>query len=247
MSTQRRYKNLECIVLKFINFKDSDKIFTLFAKDIGKISAGAPGVRKISSKRGGNLDSLNHITVGISTSKNGFNTITEVKTINSFRGLKKRLKDSVRGFYIAELVHKLMEEGQENNEVFDLLVTSLERLGAGGIEVARVVNEFEVSLMELLGYAMYLDRCAKCSRKFSEDWEYVKFNPSHGGFICDKCSLSGEKIDKETARVLNSYVKKQVKRYFNKESYKQADVLIKMFVSSILEDKTKTEKVFGEV
>jgi len=247
MSTQRRYKNLECVVLKFVNYRDADKIFTLFARDKGKISAGAHGVRKISSRRGGNLDTLNYILAGISSNNNGFNTITEVKIINSFKRLKNDLKNSVRGFYIAELVYKLMEEGQENNEVFNLLVHALGKLNEEDKEVIGVVNEFEISLMKILGYAMYLDKCAKCGREFSADWKSVKFNHSYGGFICNKCNISGEMIDMNVARVLNSYLVKHIQKDFIVNYYKQADVLIKMYVNNVLEDKTKTEKVFGEV
>src|SRR3990167_5620231 len=134
---------VEAVVLKFTNFKDSDKIYTLFTKDKGKIIATGRGVRKISSRRGGNLDTLNHVAVGLSENSSGYKTITEVKTLNSFKKLKGSLQNSVKGFYIAELVYSLLEEGQEHNEVFDLLVDSLNKLEDHlNNEVSRI-NAFE--------------------------------------------------------------------------------------------------------
>lgn len=246
MSTRRRYRNLECVVLRSINYKDSDRIYSLISKDKGKITASAPGVRKISSRRSGNLDTLNHIVVGVSSSKDGFNIITEVQTKNSFKSLKQGLKNSVKGFYVAELVYKFLGEEQESREVFDLLVLTLKRLNGKKDESTEVVNEFEVGLMGLLGYGMYLDKCAKCGRKFSDEWKFVKFNPSYGGFICDRCDLAGGRISMEAARILNSY-KTKSSVDIEDRYVKEADVLIKMFVKGILEDITGTERVFGEI
>ena len=75
--------NLRAVVIKSIKYKDADKIFTQFSKEMGKISANARGVRKISSRRAGNLDTLNLVSVAIRTSDNGFNDIEEVKTLES--------------------------------------------------------------------------------------------------------------------------------------------------------------------
>ena len=57
--------NTKAIVLKSVKYKDADKIFTLFTKEYGKISAIGRGVRKINSRRSGNLDTLNYVSVGI--------------------------------------------------------------------------------------------------------------------------------------------------------------------------------------
>ena len=59
-------KNFDALVIKSINFKDSDKIYTLLVKGLGKVSAKAKGVRKINSKRLSTLDTLNFIKVRLS-------------------------------------------------------------------------------------------------------------------------------------------------------------------------------------
>ncbi len=239
----------EAVVLKFTNYSDSDKIYTLFAKDKGKISAMGKGVRKISSRRGGNLDTLNHVLVGISESPSGFKTITEVKTLNPFKKLKSSLDNSIKGFYIAELVHKLLEEDQEQNSVFELLVDSLEKLETHlDNEVSRV-NAFEIKLMDTLGYGMYLDQCAKTGRPYDETWEVVKFNPSVGGFISDPAT-PGFDISKEAADLLFSLkTKNKISKdlLLNDSAKEEANRIIKSYVRDVMDGNIKVSRMFGDI
>jgi DNA repair protein RecO (recombination protein O) len=240
----------EAVILKATNFRDSDKIFSLFTKNRGKIVASAKGVRKISSRRGGNLDTLNYVHVGISegNSKN-YKIITEVKTINSFMHLKASLENSVKGFYIVELVYKLLAEGQKNIDVFNLLTSSLNKLDKHlNNEVSRV-NAFEIKLMDYLGYEMYLDSCAKTQKPYDDTWETIKFSPNLGGFISDP-SIPGIDITKEVADLLNALkTKDRINKVLleDKEVVKEADKLIKMYVRDIMEDNVKTARVFGGI
>ena len=241
--------SVEAIVLKNINFRDSDKIFTLFAKDKGKITATGKGVRKISSRRGGNLDTLNHVVIGLSETAGGFKVITEAKTLNSFKNLKDSLENSIKGFYIAELVHKMIEYGQVHNDVFDLLISSLQKLNKHlNNEVSRV-NAFEIKLMELLGYGMYLDQCAKTGRKYDGTWEVVKFNPAVGGFVSQQ-DLPGILLSQEVADLLHALkTKSRIKKDLlkDKQVTKEADRLIKGYIKDVLEGELRTLRIFSGV
>lgn len=79
------------VVLKSFNHKDSDKIYTIFSKDLGKISVWAKGVRKISSRRAGNLDTLNLVKVGLSEGDFGKRYVQEAVLVNSFSKIKRNL------------------------------------------------------------------------------------------------------------------------------------------------------------
>lgn len=241
--------SVEAVVLKNVNFKDADKIYTLFAKDKGKIIATGKGVRKISSRRGGNLDTLNHVVVGLSESARGYKTITEVETLNSFKKLKGSLENSIRGFYIMELVYRLLDEGQEHNDVYDLLVFNLKKLNTHlNNEVSRV-NAFEIKLMDLLGYGMYLDQCAKTGRRYDGKWEVIKFNPEVGGFISVE-DTPGLVLSKDVADLLYTLkTKKRIRKDLlaNPNAVLEVDRLIKSYIKDILEGDIKTYRVFSGV
>lgn len=243
-----RYK-VEAVVLKFTNYKDSDKIFTLFSRERGRITTTAKGVRKISSRRGGNLDTLNHVSVGISEGESGrYKLITEVETLNSFKNLKASLDNSVKGFYITELIYRLLDDEEQNEAVFDLLISNLEKLDTHlNNEVSRV-NSFEIALLELLGYGLYLDRCAITGRKYDGTWEYIKFNPVLGGFVSEP-HAPGFQVDKTTADLLFALkTQKSInKSLLQPEAIKEADRILKMYIREVLEGGVKTERIFGTV
>ena len=73
----------EAIVLRRANFGEADQVVTLLTRFQGKIPAVAKGVRKMGSRKGGNLDLLNHIKAHLAEGKN-MDLITEVDLISAF-------------------------------------------------------------------------------------------------------------------------------------------------------------------
>lgn len=142
----------KAVVLKNFVYQDADRIYTFLSRDKGKISGIGKGVRKVSSKRSGNLDTLNLVEVHLNVHKSGQNYITEVKTINSFRAIKEDLELSKKAFYMAELVNKFLYQDENAESIFDLLVKSLKRLEKGNGEISLRINKFEIELMKTLGY-----------------------------------------------------------------------------------------------
>ncbi len=239
--------NLEAIVLKHLNHKDADKIFTVFSKTQGKITVFAKGVRKVSSRRGGNLDTLNHVVIGISETTEGYKYITEVQSKNSFKQLKKSLPDASKGFYVAELVYKFLEgehaNERENERLFNLLLKTLKLLDMVQAGSEYAVNFFELSLMSLLGYELTFERCAVCGKDFSPDWAVYKVNLGLGGFICGTCELAGLQLTKPDALYLNMLARGKLPK--NGGAYKQADEILKMYVKGVQEGEFKSLQAFG--
>ena len=197
--------NLECIVLRSINYKDTDKIYTLLSKEKGKISARAIGVRKINSKRLGSLDSLNHIIIGIAESSRGHKTITEVSYLNTFAGLKSSLNRSAYGYYATELVLKNVEEDDAYaGQLFTILLDSLTGLNTPESDALLPLCVFEYQTLKCLGYALVFDKCAQCGKLFSAKWKRFGFSLDLGGFFCDTCWSGSVTVTYSAALALNS-------------------------------------------
>ncbi|MBN1162325.1 DNA repair protein RecO [Patescibacteria group bacterium] len=147
----RKY-NTQAVVLKSINYRDSDRIYTLLTKDYGKLSAIARGVRKISSRRSGNLDSLNCVKVKISENASGYRHIDEVSTLNSYGSLKSNYHSLIAAYYVAELVYKSLEEDSSAQDVYNLVIKTLNSLEKDMYFPKLIVARFELALLKLLGY-----------------------------------------------------------------------------------------------
>lgn len=234
--------NSRAVVLRNFKYKDSDKIFTLFTKEYGKISALARGVRKISSRRGGNLDTLNLISVKIHEDRSGIKNIEEVKTIESFKNIKKDLNKSLKAYYIAELVHKSTEEGEKLEGIFDLLVRFLKVLEKNGYSGDLFVTYFEINLMKLLGYELTLDRCKKCRKALDGSWKKYKFNVENGAIECEKCSKFGVDMTKGCAMAFRLVSEGKMSKDIH-PLFKEMDKVMKIYIERKLENSFKSLEI----
>lgn len=237
--------NTDCVILKNINYKDSDKIFTVYSKDRGKFIATAKGVRKVSSKRSGNLDSLNHVSLKLSEAGNGYLYVSEAMLKNSFPVIKDDLELSIKGYYVAELIDKFIHGDHENEEVFNLLLRALTLLDTRKISSDVAVNYFEINLMKYLGYAITFNKCASCEREFSGDWSNYMLNFGLGGLICGNCDARGLIITKNDALYLNALDRGKILNGYG--NYDVTNGLIKTYIRDTLEDNLKTTRVYGNV
>lgn len=132
----------EGVILKRSNYGEADKILTIYTKNYGKVRALAKGVRKITSRKGGNLEIFNHCVLFLAEGRN-LHIVTEAQVINSFSRWGDKLSEAAAAFYIVELVDQLTPDGQVSRPVFDLLVETLRDLD---------IQSFEVELLKLLGF-----------------------------------------------------------------------------------------------
>lgn len=142
---------VEGIILKRTNFGEADRMLTILTKNLGKISVVARGVRKITSRRAGNVELLNLVKVGLFKGK-GY-TLTEAQSIETFPRIKSNLAVSTAGFHILELANKMLPENDANFRAFDLIIETLRRVEENPRQI--FIRAFEVKFLNLLGFANF--------------------------------------------------------------------------------------------
>lgn len=204
------------VVIKSTKYRDSDKIYTLFTREYGKISAIARGVRKISSRRAGNLDSMNLVKLSLSEEKTGIRKIDEASSITSFKDLKKTYDLSVKCSYVMELVYKTVEEEGPQQKVFDLLVKFLKLAEKYPNEIDTAVIFFEINFLLETGYGINLESCIKCGKKFEKlaDAPSAKFtlDLTLGGFLCPDCQTYGLSCSGRAVNSLYKFTKNKISK-----------------------------------
>ena len=144
-----KIQTVEAVVLGSRNFEEADRLLTLFTLQLGKITVIAKGVRRITSKRGGNLDILNCVTVTLVTGRS-LRIVTEAQVINAYPNLKDNLSKAFYAYYILELVNSLTVEEQEHPDIFLLLKQVLTLFSK---EPRRIlITAFEIKLLSSLGF-----------------------------------------------------------------------------------------------
>jgi DNA repair protein RecO (recombination protein O) len=238
--------NIEAIVLKNVNYKDSHRIYTLLTREKGKISAIARGVRKISSKRSGSLDTLNQVSLNLSEDKGGYYSINEVKTINSFSALKNSLDFVLAGMYFCELVDIFLDSGHEASDIYTLLKSGLTVLSKNPSKAKMVVNVFEFRLLDKLGFGITVDSCVICGKDFDETWGRVKVNSDLGGFICDTCPNGGIDIPPRAGQLFyDLQFEKNLAKIFeyDEKFVSQVDKILKSHLKHMVEANARFPKI----
>jgi DNA repair protein RecO (recombination protein O) len=200
-----RNYNINGIVLKSVNYKDSDKIYSILTRELGKISVLGKGVRKISSRRGGNLDTINLISAKISESNRGFRQVEEVKTINSFKEIKKSYDLSCNAYYMAELIYRNSEEGDDSEEIFNVFIKCLKALSNAKVSPHLIVNYFELELLKILGYEYQKDNTVR------DEIADILSRIQKGWFPKEISRSDEQEVDKNIKDFLNRHLDSKIK------------------------------------
>lgn len=142
----------EGIILKRINLGEADRILTVFSLHRGKISVLAKGVRRITSRRSGNVELLNRVQMYLYPGKN-FLILTEAQALDTFAKLKEDLNLSTYAFHILELTDKLTAENQENRLLYEHLFEVLKRLSSNPRQI--LVRAYEAKILSNLGFETF--------------------------------------------------------------------------------------------
>lgn len=147
---KRTFKT-EGIVIKRANYGEADRILTFYTKHYGKLRAMAKGVRRLTSRKGGNVELFNDVIIFLVKGKN-LDIVTEVQVIDVFKTWRKNLIKVGVAYYFCELVDKLTPEEQPNQQVFRLLKDALGQISKR--ELRHLVLGFERELLDELGFGV---------------------------------------------------------------------------------------------
>lgn len=149
----------EGLILKRLDFGEADRVLTVLTDRYGKISVIARGVRKITSRRAGNIEVLNRVKLHLFKSR-GY-TLSEAESIETFTKLKENLTLSTTAFHIIEITDRLIPEEQKNPMLYELVVNTLQILQKNPRQI--YVRAFEVKMMSLLGFVTFQTNTWKVS------------------------------------------------------------------------------------
>jgi len=195
----------EGIVLKSMEYKEADKIVTIFTKDYGKITAIGKGVRKIKSKFGSSLEILTHSVFLFYKGRN-IDIVSQTEILESFFSTSREVIKFAFAANCVEVVNKLTEEREINIGLFNLLKEVLHYLRESN-DPKLLTLSFKWQTMSILGYRPSLDHCCKCN-KIVEDQKEMHFNIKEGGLICNNCTAKNREGCIKASLYFNKLVRK---------------------------------------
>ena len=178
----------EAIVLGVIDYREADKIVTLFTLEHGKLKGVARGAKRSVRRFGGCLEPFALLTVQLSL-KAGLARLdgADVRTIHP--RIRTDLQKIGYAGYACEAVDLLLPEGLANPRLFRLLSAYLERLDSAP-PAPSDRRFFQINLLNILGYRPDLDYCSSCGAELSGHPGGCHAGPE-GVLLCGRCGRGG--------------------------------------------------------
>lgn len=173
---------VEAIVLRQRDYREADRIVTLYSREEGKLSALARGTRRPRSRLAAGLQPFAHSRLRLWRGES-LDVVTQCEVRGSFPRLRSCLEGMAAATLLAELVDAFSQERDPAPALFALLRGTLEALEQGAGE--GTVHAFILGLLALAGYAPRLARCVYCGERVSGP---CYFDAVAGGAVCGRCA-----------------------------------------------------------
>jgi DNA repair protein RecO (recombination protein O) len=201
----------EALLLRSVDFGESDRIVHLLTADAGRLTAIAKGARRSQRRFPGTLDVFNHLAIGARVRPRASMAFLErAKLLDPFLGLRTDPARYALASFLTEMLDRLSPEGIRGPEAEGLFRYATESLGL--LERVRPTPTLRVLLelrgFDALGLRPELGRCVRCGRVPGEQIardHRVHFHVPDGGIVCSACALRLEglvSLELGTLRIL---------------------------------------------
>jgi DNA repair protein RecO (recombination protein O) len=181
----------EALILRSVDFGESDRVLHLLVPDSGRLTAIAKGARRSVRRFAGALDFFNHLKVQIELRRPGAMTrLEQAALIESFGPLRVDSARFALGCYLLELLDRLAPEGGVRSETRRLFAFALAALRSVTRHPpdARLRTLLELRAFDALGLRPELRRCVRCGRSLGSEGA-AGFHVSDGGPVCRPCGV----------------------------------------------------------
>lgn len=177
------------IVLRYANYRDNDRMLTLFSPTKGKVDVLSRGCRRPRSPllNGSELFALGNFEL---YEKGGRYTLTSVSLIETFYPMRLDYQKLSIGSYMAEIVENVIQPGECDQDLFLLLIHSLSRLTFSSQEWKPLLAGFLLNFSAIEGFKPRLNHCSVCGKKMADD-KPGAFSTQAGGVVCLECRRPG--------------------------------------------------------
>ncbi len=184
----------EAILLRVVEFGESDRIVHLLCPRTGRLTAIAKGARRSVKRFAGTLDLCNLLRIQVEQRRSSsLARLDQAVLIDPFLGLREQPARFALACYLLEIVDRMAPEGGAPAD--------LERIYAFTRAALRVVELerpderlrllLELRALAALGLRPELRSCVRCGAEPSPG-DAVAFRVPDGGVLCGACSIRAE-------------------------------------------------------
>jgi DNA repair protein RecO (recombination protein O) len=174
------------LVVRTVEFGESDIIATLITEDAGKVGAVVRGARKGSRRVGGALEPIHTIAVLLEDKGAELTTLKESRIVRLRTGVVSSLEALDAAGAALRWARHLFPPRTPEPAGWAVLVDLLDVLDAVASPPRRELARAGLAMLAAVGYELQFDQCAVCGRPCPEG-KAACVDPSRGGLVCRAC------------------------------------------------------------
>lgn len=229
------YAKSRCIIIKNIDFRDTDKLITVFSEQDGKFRAVAKGVKKPNSSLRPCVQPFVHAFLFFSPSKE-LGLITQGRVLDFYGNIRDDINLSLNTIYIMELLDKSLLDNVPIPRLYNHTLQILNILNNDEITFTPlIIRYYEMTLLQELGYKPVLDYCVLCH---NTNTSLGCISISEGGTVCSNCIKQTSyniNISGETLAILKLLTSPKINTIFRVKPSLQARQQIELVLERYLE------------
>ena len=197
--------NVKAIVLESKNYKEKDKLLTLFTLEQGVIFAIIKSVKNMNAKlsMAKEIFCFGDFTL---TQKGQFNIVTSVNVLETFFDITKDFDRYNLGCQVLNINKTICNQNESNKLLFIETLKCLKHLTYdNSINPKYIFLKFLIKIFNLSGYSFNYEKCNSCGGHFINKY----FDYTRGEIVCNHCkTMNCVEVDNATLsaiKILGSY------------------------------------------
>ncbi|SHI37931.1 DNA repair protein RecO [Propionispora hippei] len=197
---------VEAVLLAVRDWRDADRLVTLFSKEQGKLTAVAYGARRPSNRLAGSIQPFAYLDLQLQ-SGTGMEVIKQCEVKNHFRPVREELTSMSYASFLTELVIELCPERQPEPLLFDILLDAFSLMRTRNPRIVALAAAWKI--VEISGYVPEWQVCVACGQALQYP---AFFDAGAGGAACSVCSSRELQLDKPAVELINTLLELDFKQ-----------------------------------
>ena len=182
------------IVTRYANYRENDRILTIFTPDRGRIDAKARGCRRPTSPLLSCAEAFVYGEFELFCAKDRY-TVNACSVEESFFPIREDIVRFALGTSMLQFITETAQENEPNERMFLLLYRALSFLAYGESDPSDLYCCFLIRFLDIAGYKPAITGCSVCGRDVRAD-AALYFGARAGGVTCAACRGGDRPISK---------------------------------------------------
>lgn len=187
------------IVIRRADWRDYDRMVTLFTPMYGRIDAVARGCRRPKSQLMNAAEPFSAGEYQLIRTKDRY-TIVQCRISDSYYELRMDYDRLTHGVYWLKLLEEVVVQDEPNAELFDMTLKALAYLTHSEIVPSLLTAMFEMQLWRITGFSPRMNACVKCA--VTSEQTQLRFDAQRGGCVCAFCAPGARTLSEGARRIL---------------------------------------------